>query len=64
MPYSPIETTLGALATCAAEAARKVFRECGEVVKLQPVMRLEIAVTSDDVGGVLTDLTSIRQVGA
>ena len=54
------ETSNAALALCATEAAWKLLREC-EIALLQPIMRAEVTTTSDFVGGVITDLTAVRQ---
>ena len=45
---------------CAAEATRKAMMEA-EIELLHPVMRVEVSVEGDDVGGVMTDLSGVRQ---
>jgi elongation factor G len=59
----PVESSLGAVALCASECTMKILEQLAEkhtVSVLQPIMSLEVTVSNEDVGTVITDLTGQR----
>jgi elongation factor G len=56
------DSTLGAVAACAASAVRQVLTSPAASVRLlEPRMRVAVAVGADHMGAVLSDLTGVRR---